>query len=313
MIKVNNKAVELNRFPDGTLNIKGNPELVNGKVVISWHYNDDTEFMAVAFLTRYYQAHANEVALYLPYVPNARMDRVEEAEDILAIKYFGDLINSLNFSNVFVLDVHSPSTMIAIKNCVEIQTNDMFADVVNDIIDETNDLPIIFFPDEGAMKRYSKGMKIPFAYGTKKRDWKSGKILGLEVLGLDAKDIAGHDVLIRDDICSYGGTFYHAAKKLKEMGARNIYLLVTHCEENIHNGKFGDDKRNLITTGLIERVYTTDSTYPFGTCDCDKMTVFNTKVTPPAEDEEDCENCDTCFKCNVCSCCCCDYEDGEEE
>lgn len=35
------------------------------------------------------------------------------------------------------------------------------------------------------------------------------------------------NVLIVDDICSRGGTFYHAANALKEAGAKNIYLYVT--------------------------------------------------------------------------------------
>lgn len=307
MIKVNNEVVEVNRFPDGTCNVKGNPCLVDGNVLISWHYNDDAEFMAITFLTRYYQAHRNNVSLYLPYVPNARMDRVEEAEDILAIKYFGELINSLNFTNVFVLDVHSSSTMVAIKNCVMVYEEDMFVEIINDIFDETDNFPIIFFPDEGAMKRYSKGMKLPFAYGMKKRDWKTGNILGLEVLGIDAEAIKGSNILIRDDICSYGGTFYHAAKKLKEMGANDIYLFVTHCEHNIHNGRFGDDNKSLIETGLIKRVFTTDSTYPFENSVAVK--VYNTRLTIDDTQNEavcNCETCDTCFECDECNCNCCE-------
>ena len=117
MIKVNNVNVEINRFPDGTLNIKGNPDFNYSDVIISWHYHDDTEFMAVAFLTKYYQAHGNKVRLYLPYVPNSRMDRIESLEDIFTIKYFGELINSLNFEEVIVMDVHSSATIAVIKNC----------------------------------------------------------------------------------------------------------------------------------------------------------------------------------------------------
>lgn len=303
MIKVNNEVVELNSFPDSTSNVKGNPCLVNGNVLISWHYENDAEFMPLAFLTRYYQAHGNKVALYLPYVPNARMDRVEEAEDVLAIKYFGELINSLNFTNVFVLDVHSSATMVAIKNCVIVDEEDMFIEVITDIFDETDNFPIVFFPDEGAMKRYSKGMKIPFAYGMKKRDWNTGNILGLEICGIDAEKINGSNIIIRDDICSYGGTFYHAAKKLKEMGANDIYLMVTHCEHNIHNGRFGEGKENLLDTGLIKKVFTTNSTYPFESSEMVK--VYKTKLTfDNIEAEYDCESCGTCFDCDGCKCDC---------
>lgn len=264
MIKVNNVEVELNRFPDGTLNLNGNPELNYGNVIISWHYHDDTEFMAVAFLTKYYQSHGNKVKLYLPYVPNARMDRVETSGNIFAIKYFGELINSLNFDEVIVMDVHSSVTIASIKNCRFIG-NIIERKVFEKIYEIEGELPVVFFPDEGAMKRYSKNLNIPFAFGMKKRNWNNGQILGLEVLGMTSEEIKGKNILIWDDICSYGGTFYHSAKKLKEMGANNIYLMVTHCEPNIHNGNFGINKNNLLDTGLIKMVFTTDSIYDLGT------------------------------------------------
>ena len=275
MIKVNNVDVELNRFPDGTLNLKGNPELNYGDVLISWHYHDDTEFMAVAFLTKYYQAHGNKVRLYLPYVPNARMDRTESSENIFAIKYFGELINSLNFEEIFVMDVHSSVTIASIKNCRFIG-NIIEREVLEKIYEIEGELPVVFFPDEGAMKRYSKNLNIPFAFGMKKRNWSNGQILGLDVLGMTSEEIKGKNVLIWDDICSYGGTFYHASKKLKEMGVNNIYLMVTHCEPNIHNGSFGIGKDNLLNTGLIKKVFTTNSIYDLSTSE--KVCVINTQI-----------------------------------
>lgn len=264
MIKVNNEVVNLNRFPDGTLNIKGNAELFDDSVLISWHYEHDGEFMALAFLTKYYQTYGNEVVLFMPYVPNARMDRVENSDDIFTLKYFGEMINSLNFSKVYIMDVHSNVSMAVIKNCYLFDSDMMASNVIRKIAEVEGDIPVMFFPDEGAMKRYSKGLKIPFAFGMKNRDWKTGKILDLNILGMNVEDINGKNILIRDDICSKGGTFYYAAKKLKEMGAKNIYLMVTHCENNIHNGKFGDNNVDLLNTGLIKHVFTTDSIYSLG-------------------------------------------------
>lgn len=259
MIKVNNQTVPIKRFPDGTVNVKGNPALNNGAVLLSWHYENDAEFMAVAFLTKYYQAHGNKVDLYLPYVPNARMDRVDNPDDVFAMKYFGELINSLNFNTVFVVDVHSSVAIASIKNVRMIKTDMIVREIVSMITKATGQELLIFYPDEGAMKRYSKETDNAFAFGMKKRDWKTGTILGLDVLGIDAESIKGKNILIRDDICSKGGTFYYAAKKLKEMGANNIYLFVSHCENSIFNGEFGEDKKNLLATGLIEQVFTTNS------------------------------------------------------
>jgi len=41
---------------------------------------------------------------------------------------------------------------------------------------------------------------------------------------------------------------------LKELGAKEIYLWVTHCENTILEGE-------LLTSGLIEKVYTTNSIF----------------------------------------------------
>lgn len=259
MIKVNNEVIEIKRFPDGTLNIKGDTSIQSEVVVISWHYENDSEFMTVAFLTKFYQAHGKEVALYLPYVPNARMDRVELAGDIFAMKYFGELINSLNFTKVFVMDVHSSVAIAVIKNCQILYSRDIVLNIIDNIT-RIDKMPIMFYPDEGASKRYSKETNMPYAFGVKKRDWNTGKILGLDILGLTHEQIKGQSVLIRDDICSKGGTFYHSAKKLKELGADKIYLFVTHCENSIFDGSFEDGK-NLIETGLIEHIFTTNSIY----------------------------------------------------
>lgn len=289
MIRVNGKEVEVKRFPDGTANVKGDVSLQGETVVITWNYEDDAEFVAVSFLTKFYQAHGMNVSLFLPYVPNARMDRIEEPNDIFAMKYFAEMINSLNFDRVFVVDPHSSVVAATIKNCNVINTN-IFVSNVLDMLIHDGITPIMFFPDEGAMKRYSKGIKIPYAFGVKRRDWKTGQIFGLDVMGIKPEEIKGKDVLIRDDICSKGGTFYYAAKKLKEMGARNIYLFVSHCEKSIYDGQFGDDKMNLLTVDyekksifgttqyrkLIDHVFTTDSIYPFKSDE--NVTVFAMNV-----------------------------------
>ena len=262
MIEVNGKEVIYSRFPDGTINIRGDSSINNDEVIISWFYSNDTEFIAVSYLAQYYKALKNKVSLFMPYVPNARMDRVEEPNDIFTMKYFGNLINSLGFEKVYVVDPHSSVVPAIIKNCniLDYETNirDL---IIKTIISETKKRPVLFYPDAGAMKRYSKDIPDSIkhiAFGSKKRDWKTGQILGLDVFG-DVDELEGNDVLIQDDICSKGGTFYYSALALKERGVRNIYLYVTHLEESVFHGEFGESKCNLLDTGLIKHIYTTNS------------------------------------------------------
>ena len=289
MIRVNGKEVVVKRFPDGTANVKCDGNLHDGVVIITWNYDNDAEYVVVSFLTKFYQTHGNKVSLFLPYIPNARMDRVEEQNDVFAMKYFAEMINSLGFEKVFVIDPHSSVAIATIKNCYVINTN-IFVDNVLELLKKNGISPVVFFPDEGAMKRYSKELKLPYAFGVKKRDWKTGQILGLEVMGIKPEEIRGKDVLIRDDICSKGGTFYYAAKRLKEMGVRNIYLFVSHCEKSIYEGRFGENNMNLLDVNyeykslfgtiqhgkLIDHVFTTDSIYPFKSDE--NVTVFAMNV-----------------------------------
>ena len=69
-----------------------------------------------------------------------------------------------------------------------------------------------------------------------------------------ADKVAGKDILIVDDICSKGGTFFYTAKALKDAGANRIFLYVTHCENTVLDGE-------MIKSGLIDKIYTTNSIF----------------------------------------------------
>ena len=253
MIKLNSEELNLGSFPDGTLLIKMASEVSNAsEVTIEWHYENDRELVALIFLTKHLHAHGvSKVYLYMPYIPNARQDRVKGAEDVFTLKYFSEVINGLDFASVTVLDPHS-NVSEALINHIKVESPKRYVEaVIKKIADEEGELPMMFYPDEGASKRYSGMVELPYAFGIKKRDWKTGKILGLDAAG-EVSEIAGKNILIVDDICSKGGTFYYSAKKLKELGARNIYLYISHCENSILEGE-------LIKSGLLKKVFTTDS------------------------------------------------------
>ena len=62
-----------------------------------------------------------------------------------------------------------------------------------------------------------------------------------------------YDVIIVDDICSYGGTFYYTLKELrKHEHIRRISLYVSHCEKSVFEGK-------LYNETDIDMIYTTNS------------------------------------------------------
>lgn len=266
MIKVNDNIVEIGSFPDETILMKhGRDETYSAS--IEWHYENDREIVALIYLTKHLRRLGYHVIdLLMPYIPNARQDRVKNPEDIFTLKYFSEIINDLHFNTVIVLDPHSTVSEALINNIMVISPKDYINKVISKLNIKTSELynPIecvykknysltMFYPDAGAMSRYSGMISLPYAFGIKKRNWETGQIEGLDVAGA-VDQIRGRDILIVDDICSRGGTFYHSAKKLKELGAKDIYLYVSHCENTILEGE-------LLKGDLIQKIYTTDSIF----------------------------------------------------
>ena len=240
MISINGLIINTqSRFPDGTMNLKLD-NLDQSCYKITWKYENENELIALIYLVNHIRTNCfntPRIYLYMPYCPNARMDRVKNRDEIFTLKYFANIINSLNFDTVEILDPHS-NVAPALIDRVRIKTPEEYIQkAYRSIIEETNDNIILFYPDEGAMKRYSNNnFGVPYCFGIKNRDWRTGQIKGLDIIG-DEKLIKNKNILIIDDICSRGSTFYHSAKKLKELGANKIYLYVTHCENTILEGE----------------------------------------------------------------------------
>lgn len=255
MIKVGNVEIKQGQFPDGTLLMKfdpnGNEFDTRGNILVEWYYENDAELFSLICVKRHLDRvySYSDVILEMPYIPHARMDRVKSDEDVFTLKYFCEVINSLGFKIVHVRDAHSNVSLALLNNVVD-------EGVENYIHKATiaSKADALFFPDEGAMKRYSDKSEKPYAFGMKKRDWETGKILGLDII--HPENVEGKNVLIVDDICSRGGTFFHAAKALKAAGAKSVSLYVTHCEKTIILGEMAS------TDGLVDHVYTTQSIFP---------------------------------------------------
>lgn len=257
MITIHNGSFRITTFPDGTQKINTHTYFEDPKFDIHWFFDNDGELITIYQLVEHFREMGMEPnTLFMPYVPNARMDRVKYTDEVFTLKYFCKLVNSLGFRKVSILDPHSYVTEALIDR-VDVQSPGKY--IVNTLDNIKNNYGLnseglmLFFPDEGAMKRYSCNVNIPYAYGAKNRSWKTGEIQGLTIMG-NRDDIFHKDILIIDDICSRGGTFMHSAKALKECGASRIFLYVTHCEDTIHDGE-------ILTSDLIRHVYTTNSIF----------------------------------------------------
>lgn len=258
MIKIldPNVKLKIGKYPDGTpaINIDASGYTVDN-LGIEWKYDSMDELPILYSIVSHIKENgiSQNLTLLLPYMPGARMDRTQDSKDVRQLKYIAQMINHMQLKEVYVLDPHSPVTENVLNNVRVLFPRREISEVLSRFLKS----PLLFYPDEGSLKRYNPLQKtilqLPYCYGAKKRDWKTGVIQELEIYG-DTERIKDKDILIIDDICSKGGTFLYSAKKLKELGAHDIYLYVTHCENTILEG-------DLLSSGLIKKIYTTNSIF----------------------------------------------------
>lgn len=271
MLLVNGYKVKDFRFPDNTIRLfpedcdflaqvatedtRLDAYYNNGAYEIVWRYEDPAEQVTLYALVNHLRDKlcADTITLIMPYIPNARMDRTHNAGEVHMLKYFCKFINDLHFNTVQVMDPHSDVSISMLDRVFFIDPTPLVKEAV-----ETSRAQYIFFPDEGAAKRYGPTYNFrPYLNGKKNRDWATGNIIGLEVenpMGIK-DDFTGRNIIIIDDICSRGGTFMHAGAALKKMGFGKIDLCVTHCEKTIFAGKL------LSSDSPINHIYTTDTIF----------------------------------------------------
>lgn len=267
MISINGREVKIEHFPDGTqrLNIK---EIIddacsmNYKYHIAWRYEKEEEMSTLIYITRHLRniPRTSFMSLHIPYIPNARMDRIHDRGEVFTLKSFADVINWLQFDEVFILDPHSNVSESLIDRCQKIDVKHIIQNVINQIERDDSEL-VLYFPDAGAAKRYADMFpKYKYCYGEKERDWDTGKIKRLNIRLNNINSLEDKTVLMIDDIISYGGSLYYSALALKDKKAKHIYAYATHTENSVLDPKNGTLIK-LLNDGIVETLFTTNSIY----------------------------------------------------
>lgn len=265
MIKVQGEVVEINKFPDGTPRINVDINKIEEHeyrgshyIFVEWWYENNEEVFYLMLIKRHLDSNFTDVnyELIMPYTPNARMDRVKSDDEVFTLKYFCEFINSLNFTAVTIVDAHSNVSPALLNNCYNKDPKGYIEKVIENISDEV----ILYFPDAGAAKRYSELFPdMLYCYGEKKRDWKTGEILGLDIRN-NGIDLNGKTILMIDDIIAYGGSLFYSANALKEVGVDKIYAYATHTENSILDREKGTLIKSL-ENNTVERLFTTNSLF----------------------------------------------------
>jgi ribose-phosphate pyrophosphokinase len=190
---------------------------------------------------------SDQIDLMIPYFPYARQDRRMVRGEPHSLKVFSQLVNSLGVACVRTVDPHS--------DVVEALVNNLLVSPHNDAIKAfaaTCGEYVLISPDAGAYKKVSKlGQRLnrDVIVATKERNTTDGTLTGTKILG----DVAGKNCLIVDDICDGGATFVALGRALKDAGAAEVSLFVTH-------GIFRNGSEELLV--VLDRIGTTNTFLP---------------------------------------------------
>ena len=278
MIKVSMNGKDMGEviietYPNGETRLNLTDLIPNGLTIysINWKYESDSDFTTLAFIADYIRTKSNNynkilTELNILYMPYSRMDRSEN-NSVFTLKTACKLINNMEFDSVIVNEAHSSITSELLNNCRDLNISEiLFGLAEKDIALSNDNIPLIcFYPDKGAKERYSSVIKKgTYLYGKKVRDFDTGRIIDYDIVDKDIFDVMNNkepfNVIIIDDLSSYGGTFVQASKKLKEIGANKVYLVVAHAEESVYKGELFDHIDKLYTTNSILKEALNDKT-----------------------------------------------------
>lgn len=250
MISIGSKEIEFKTFPNGETLLAHDSEIFLHSGVIRrilFKYESDADLIKLMLLKDYLdEMNISCNGLSIAYMPYSRMDRSENGSPF-TLRYVANFINRLNFQNVTIIEPHSDVTCALVHKSKARYVNFDLVEKVKKEINFNDNTDFLVFPDAGASKRYSKMKAKNVLVGHKNRDFETGQIKSLQLVG---EGYNGEKAIIVDDLSSYGGTFVHTAKALRERGFEEVYLLVAHAENSIFKGELFNH---------VDKVFTTDS------------------------------------------------------
>ena len=168
---------------------------------------------------------AKNITAVIPYFGYARQDRKVVPRTSISAKLVSNLITKAGADRVVTVDLHAGQ----IQGFFDIPVDNLFATPIfarhaKKKIKSKN--LICVAPDVGGTERaraLGKLLNVGLAIVDKRRP-KPGQSQVMNVIG----DVKGKTCIIVDDIIDSGGTIVNAAKALKDRGAKEVYVYITH-------------------------------------------------------------------------------------
>ena len=195
-------------------------------------------------------ASAKRITAVIPWFPYSRQDRKAKPREPISARLVADMLQLAGVDRVLTMDLHAGQIQgfftIPVDHLTSLQ---LFARHFRDL-GLAGEGVVAVAPDAGRAKqtvRFAEMMDATFAIMHKTRP-EHERAEMTEVTGRVRDKIA----LVGDDVVMTGGTLMAGAKALKEHGAKEVNVFVTHA-------LFSDDALAAIGRSEINRIIVTDT------------------------------------------------------
>ena len=219
----------IKRFPDNEIYVEINENIRGNSIFVvqstSNPVNDNLMELLIC-IDALRRSSAKNITAVIPYFGYARQDRKVVPRTAISAKLVSNLITDAGANRILSVDLHAGQ----IQGFFDIPVDNLFATPIfarhikKNI--KTNNL-ICVAPDVGGVERaraLSRRINVGIAIIDKRRPT-PGKSEVMNIVG----NVKDKICVIIDDIIDSGGTIVNAAKALKDKGAKEIYVYITHA------------------------------------------------------------------------------------
>jgi len=219
----------IKRFPDNEIYVEINENIRGNSIFVvqstSNPVNDNLMELLIC-IDALRRSSAKNITAVIPYFGYARQDRKVVPRTAISAKLVSNLITNAGANRILSVDLHAGQ----IQGFFDIPVDNLFATPIfarhikKNI--KTNNL-ICVAPDVGGVERtraLSRRINVGIAIIDKRRPT-PGKSEVMNIVG----NVKNKICVIVDDIIDSGGTIVNAAKALKDKGAKEVYVYITHA------------------------------------------------------------------------------------
>ena len=218
----------IKRFADGEVFVEINENIRGNSIFVvqstSNPANDNLMELLIC-IDALRRSSAKNITAVIPYFGYARQDRKVAPRTAISAKLVSNLITNAGANRILSVDLHAGQ----IQGFFDIPVDNLFATPIfaRHIKKRIKNKNIICVaPDVGGTERaraLGKLLDVGLAIVDKRRP-APGKSKVMNIIG----NVKGKTCIIVDDIIDSGGTIINAAKALKDRGAKEVYVYITH-------------------------------------------------------------------------------------